>query len=84
MSVVYLDDARKTKRQTVLDTALIRSGDVSVCCAVRNLSTAGATLDVGPQTDIPDQFTLIVIPTKKIHSCTLVWRKGRRIGVVFC
>jgi hypothetical protein len=84
MSVVYLDDARKTKRQTVLDTALIRSGDVSVCCAVRNISTAGATLDVGPQTDIPDQFTLIVIPTKKIHSCTLVWRKGRRIGVVFC
>jgi hypothetical protein len=84
MSVVYLDDARKAKRHTVLDTALIRSGDVSVCCAVRNLSTAGATLDVGPQTDIPDQFTLIVIPTKKIHSCTLVWRKGRRIGVVFC
>ncbi len=84
MSVVYLDDARKAKRHTVLDTALIRSGDVSVCCAVRNLSTAGATLDVGPQTDIPDQFTLIVIPAKKIHSCALVWRKGRRIGVVFC
>jgi hypothetical protein len=84
MSVVYLDDARKAKRQPVMDTALIRSGDISVCCAVRNLSTAGATLDVGPQTDIPDQFTLIVIPTKKIHSCSLVWRKGRRIGVVFC
>jgi hypothetical protein len=84
MSVVYLDDARKAKRQPVMDTALIRSGDISVCCAVRNLSTAGATLDVGPQTDIPDQFTLIVIPTKKVHSCTLVWRKGRRIGVVFC
>jgi PilZ domain-containing protein len=84
MSVFNLDDARQAERRPVLDTALIRSGEISVCCAVRNLSTAGATLDVGPQADIPDQFTLIVIPTKKIHSCTLVWRKGRRIGVVFC
>jgi hypothetical protein len=83
MSVINFEDAQKAQRRPVLDTALIRFGDMSVCCVVRSVSTAGATLDVGPQTELPDLFTLIVIPTKKIHSCTVVWRKGQRLGVVF-
>jgi hypothetical protein len=32
---------------------------------------------------IPDQFTLIVVPKKKIYSCNVMWRIGRRIGVAF-
>jgi PilZ domain len=75
-------DRRKAARSTVLDAALIRFGDVSVCCAVRDLSEGGAALNIGKQTGIPDQFTLIV-PRGKIYSCTVIWRKGRRIGVSF-
>jgi hypothetical protein len=47
------------------------------------MSEAGAALDIGSQIGIPDQFTLIVVPKKKIYSCTVVWRKERRIGVAF-
>ena len=83
MTVIDFAEARKTKRRRVLDTGLIRFGDMSICCVVRNLSEAGAALDIGSQVGIPDQFTLIVVPQKKIYSCGVVWRKDRRIGVRF-
>jgi hypothetical protein len=83
MTVIDFAEARKTKRRRVLDTGLIRFGDMSICCVVRNLSEAGAALDIGSQIGIPDKFTLIVVPQKKIYSCAVVWRKDRRIGVAF-
>jgi hypothetical protein len=84
MTVIALEEARKASRRRVLGMALIRSGDVSVSCVIRNLTDAGGALDVGPQGDIPDRFTLIVLESKKIYSCNVVWRKNRRIGVLFC
>jgi len=54
-----------TARSKLIETALIRFGDVSVCCAVRDLSEGGAALYIGKQKGIPDQFTLIV-PRSKI------------------
>jgi len=76
-------ETRKKPRSRVLDTGLIRFGDVSVPCVIRNLSETGAALDAAPQSVVPVQFTLIVVRTKKIHSCTVVWRKGARVGVSF-
>jgi PilZ domain len=77
-------EARKTPRRKVLDTGLIRFGDFSVACVIRNLSEIGAALDAAPQSFVPDQFTLIVVRKKKIYSCTVIWRKGTRVGVSFC
>jgi hypothetical protein len=83
MTVIDIAEVRKTRRRQVLDTALIRFGETSACCVVRNLSERGAALDVGSQAGIPDQFTLIVVSEKKIYSCSVIWRKNRRIGVAF-
>jgi PilZ domain len=83
MTIIDLD-ARKAQRRRVLDTGLIRFGDMSISCAIRNVSNGGLALDVGSQVGIPDQFTLIVIAEKKTYSCNVVWRKGSRIGVAFC
>ena len=77
-------EARKTARHKVLDTGLIRFGDLSVPCVIRNLSDTGAALDAAPQSLVPNQFTLIVVRKKKIYSCTVIWRKGMRVGVSFC
>jgi hypothetical protein len=74
---------KREGRRRVLDTGLIRFGDMSICCVVRNLSETGAALDIGSQVGIPDQFILIVVPLKKIYLCGVVWRKDRRIGVRF-
>jgi hypothetical protein len=57
---------------------------MSFSCAIRNISKGGLALDVGSQVGIPDQFTLIVVAEKKTYSCSVVWRKGGRIGVAFC
>ena len=83
--VIDLKEARKTRRRRVLEIGLIRFGDMPMgwSCVVRNLSEAGAALDIGSQLSIPDQFTLLVLPQKKIYSCAVIWRKERRIGVQF-
>jgi hypothetical protein len=83
MTVIDLAEARRANRSRVMDMALIRFGEMSVGCVIRNLNDTGAALDVGSQSDIPDQFTLIVMAKKKIYSCNIVWRKSRRIGVSF-
>jgi hypothetical protein len=83
MTIIDLAEARRAKRRQVLDVGLIRFGDMSVTCVLRDLSEVGAALDVGPQRGIPDQFTLIVVPKKKIYSCNVMWRIGGRIGVAF-
>ena len=84
MTVTPLAEARKNKRHRIIEAALIRSRDVSISCAIRNLSETGAALEVGPQTDVPDRFTLIVfLGRAKIYSCTVIWRKERRVGVSF-
>lgn len=84
MTVIDLKEARKAGRRRVIEVALIRFGDNSMCCAVRNFSETGAALDIGAHSVIPDQFTLIMIsPTRKIYSCNVVWRKERRVGVSF-
>jgi hypothetical protein len=83
MKIIGLKEARKSRRRPVLDMGLIRFGELSMSCVVRNLSEGGAALDIGSQVGIPDQFTLIVLPQKKIYSCHVIWRKERRIGVQF-
>ena len=76
------EEARKTARHKVLDTGLIRFGDFSVPCVIR--TDAGAALDAVSQGLVPNQFTLIVVRKKKSYSCTVIWRKGTRVGVSFC
>jgi hypothetical protein len=54
MTVIDQAEARKASRRPVLEMALIRFGEMSVGCVIRNLTAA---LDVGSQRDIPDRFT---------------------------
>ena len=81
MKIIDLQEARTTQRRPALEMGLIRFGDISASCVLRNVSEGGAALDIGSQVGIPDQFTLIVLPQKKIYSCNVVWRKERRIGI---
>jgi hypothetical protein len=83
MTVIDLAEARNARRRRVMELALIRYGEMSVACVICNLTEEGAALDVGPQSDIPDQFSLLVVAKKKSYSCNIVWRKNRRIGVSF-
>ncbi|WP_456666095.1 PilZ domain-containing protein [Bradyrhizobium sp. USDA 3240] len=81
--MIGLPDRRKSVRNPSLDNALIRVGDLSLSCVVGNITENGAALKVDdPPSPLPDQFTLVV-PPSKTYACNVVWRKGAWIGVAF-
>ena len=83
MKVIDFSEARSARRSTLLDLGLIRFGEMSVGCVIRNLTEEGAALDVGSQSGIPNHFALFVRSKKKIYSCNIVWRESHRVGVSF-
>ena len=81
MTVIDLTEARNARRRRVMELALIRYGEMSVACVICNLTEEGAALDVGPQSDIPDQFSLLVVAKKKV---ILAISCGARTGALAC
>jgi PilZ domain len=63
-------------------TIVLSQGGV-ISCTVRNLSSAGANLEVVSPVGIPDDFTLVIRPDQTQHLCRVAWRRQNRIGVVF-
>lgn len=58
-------------------------GGGGISCVVRNVSDAGAALDVASPLGIPDEFDLLVEADGSRRHCRVVWRTERRIGVSF-
>ncbi|MDD1531341.1 pilus assembly protein PilZ [Bradyrhizobium sp. WBOS7] len=78
-----MDERRDKARHRVLKAGSIEFGGGAIDCTVRNLSDTGAALDVTSPLGIPERFILFV-PADAAHlSCTVVWRKEKRIGVRF-
>jgi hypothetical protein len=83
MTLIDMEDRRKSERCRVVKRGSIRFGDHATPCLLRSESPSGVALDIPSLAGIPDQFTLFVLAEKTIHSCTVVWRRDRRIGVAF-
>jgi hypothetical protein len=73
-------DRRMVSRNRVLKAGTIEFGGGAVNCVVRNISIAGAALDVSNPTGIPEDF-IRVDGVRKF--CHVNWRSGKRIGVSF-
>ena len=54
-----------------------------VDCTIRNLSVAGACLQVPSTVGIPDNFDLLIEPDKATRPCRVAWKNENRIGVAF-
>ena len=79
-----LDERRKVPRHRTLKAGHIafnRAGTID--CRVRNLSPAGACLEVASQIGIPDCFVLVVESDHLQQSCHVIWRTATRMGVSF-
>jgi hypothetical protein len=74
---------RASPRKRVLKAGTIEFGGGAITCMVRNMSDTGAMLDVVTPVGIPDHFTLVLRANKHRMPCRVVWRKEKRIGVVF-
>jgi hypothetical protein len=76
-------EKRTTNRNRVFKTGTIEFGGSAIDCTVRNVSNTGAALDVASPVGIPEKFTLFLPGDGLTFPCRIVWRKERRIGVVF-
>jgi PilZ domain len=79
-----MNERRSTPRYRVLKGGTIefnRAGGVS--CTVRNLSAAGACLEVASPLGIPESFDLMIGNDRHIHHCKVVWQSVHRMGVQF-
>jgi hypothetical protein len=76
-------ERRDKPRNRVLKSGVIEFNGGAIDCVVRNISAAGAALDVASPVGIPDHVTLVIPGTTERHPCRVIWRKEKRIGVAF-
>jgi hypothetical protein len=43
----------------------------------------GASIEISPRVNIPDQFVLLVSSDRKSYACHVVRRKGKNMVIVF-
>ncbi|MEA3025339.1 MAG: hypothetical protein QOF91_624 [Alphaproteobacteria bacterium] len=79
-----MDERRNDVRHRTLKAGTISfNRDGGISCTVRNLSNAGANLEVASPVGIPDEFTLVIATDHASRQCRVRWRTGNRIGVAF-
>jgi hypothetical protein len=84
MTEEIMDERRKVQRHRTLKAGSITfNRDGGLDCRVRNLSPAGACLEVASQVGIPDDFVLVVEIDHVRTPCHVIWRTTTRLGVAF-
>jgi hypothetical protein len=78
-----MQDQRTSPRQRVLKSGTIAFDGAGIDCVVRNISATGAALEVESQLGIPKEFKLVISAEDFNGFCRVLWRKAKRIGVVF-
>ena len=79
-----MDERRKVQRHRTLKAGNITFNRAAgIDCRVRNLSPAGACLEVVSQVGIPDDFTLVIETDHVKTPCHVIWRTATRMGVEF-
>jgi len=76
-------ERRAIARQRVFKAATIEFGGAGVDCIIRNMSVAGAALDVATPLGIPHEVILNILTRQVRQPCHIVWRKEKRIGIAF-
>ncbi len=52
-------------------------------CTVRQLTDAGATVELETTIGIPDQVQLLIVGTNQVKPCKRLWQSDRQLGLVF-
>lgn len=79
----HIIERRAAPRFRVLKGATINFEGNGVACTVRNLSSAGAAVDLAYPVSLPPSFTLVIEKDQFIRRCHPVWSNDKRFGVVF-
>jgi hypothetical protein len=79
-----MQERRRVARHRTLKSGMIAfNRDGGVACSIRNLSPAGACLEVVSHIGIPDEFVLVIESERRRQPCHVIWRTATRMGVEF-
>jgi hypothetical protein len=82
-SLLPVADRRKTPREPKNQIVRLRFDDSRWHRGMlQNLSIGGACVMISTETEIPQEFTLL-LPPNTPRRCRLVWQLGQKIGVEF-
>ncbi len=83
-------DARQVNRRVEPRKRVARSATIAapgmlsaVPCIVLDISLSGARLHVHHESEVPNQFTLLIELDGQEHACQVAWRRENAIGVHF-
>jgi hypothetical protein len=76
-------EKRDQRRQRILKAGTIAFNGSGIDCVIRNISATGAALEVESQIGVPGSFRLVIAAEHFNKSCHVLWRKEKRLGVMF-
>lgn len=77
------DKRRDLRTKSFLGGRIVRDDGLCVSCVIRNVSRAGAMLELPSATALPEEWCLIDMKNAKAHRVSITWRKDQRLGVRF-
>jgi hypothetical protein len=79
-----MEEKRKYLRTEIDEPAYVSSGGSVMSCVVRNISPAGAAIDVDNPAFVPQHFRLVMAKDPSVvHECRVAWIQKNRIGLTF-
>lgn len=75
------DKREKPRQKTYLGGRIVQDDGISFPCVIRNVSTAGAMIEVPPLTVVPDEWILLDMKNALAHRVHVSWRQDTRLGV---
>jgi len=75
-------ERRKSVRSRVLKNAkFIADASLLIDCFVRNLTVAGAQVELPRTAELPDRLTMTFDGGRTLRSCRIVWRDQNKAGL---
>ena len=80
-----MDDKRSSPRlrSFLKGRVLFNGGQNSLECLIRDLSSAGARLELSASVTLPDRFDLYLPHRDETCKVHIQWRRGSQLGVAF-
>lgn len=83
MSEIFVERRTHVRQRVLKGGRLAFTSGGSFDCTVRNISPAGARVDVTSPMALPEQFTLVIDADHFMRRCRPVWTRDNQIGVAF-
>jgi hypothetical protein len=78
-----MDEKRRHPRVEIEEQGYVSSGGAVMSCVVRNISPAGAAIDVDNPAFVPQRFRLVMAKDSSVRECRVIWIQKNRIGLAF-